>query len=379
MQTLIFPPSKSSQQQENQESPTQHTYFPKNAPKFSQGIVVPRIQHFRSNCELVLLCKCRDRCDDHEWNNTTILPALKCPVKTPSDALHSKLALARTFMGPHSPSALHSEKASICSPQRPRRQHQSKSKGLCHNAYNSAHRQCTAYLHVSEVRTHSLTPRQIWIHAWIYWLILENKKGSILSVILKKISILRVILEKKFNSLSQIAKKNRVLWVILEKEFHFSFFLTTQGSILWVMFLCRKVQFFWVIWKKGPILRITLNKKFNFWVVLKKGSICMSHIEKVSLTMTMTMTHSDKVFTRGKPCPTDANGESVTSSKTLSRICGIPRVSAGCAVNACESTSGHSHRKKKPQEKWALKFAMWMRVTRFTKSSPEMNSRIKHG
>ena len=81
-----------------------------------------------------------------------------------SDALKSKLALARTFMCPHSPSALHSEKASTCSPQRRRRKHQPNSKGLCHNAYSSAHRQCTAYLHVSEVRTNSLTPTHIWIH-----------------------------------------------------------------------------------------------------------------------------------------------------------------------------------------------------------------------
>ena len=47
------------------------------------------------------------------------IATLYCPVNTPSDALKSKLALARTFMGPHSPSALHSEKGSTCSPQKP--------------------------------------------------------------------------------------------------------------------------------------------------------------------------------------------------------------------------------------------------------------------
>ena len=114
------------------------------------------------------------------------IATLYCLLKTPSDALKSKLALARTFMGPHSPSALHSEKASTCSPQRPRRQHQPNSKGLCHNAYSAAHRQSTAYLHASAVRTNSLAPRHIWIHGSIYWTILENKKGSILRVILKK-------------------------------------------------------------------------------------------------------------------------------------------------------------------------------------------------
>ena len=45
----------------------------RNAPKFSQGIVVPRIQHFTSNCEPVFLCKRRDKCDDHVWNSTTRL------------------------------------------------------------------------------------------------------------------------------------------------------------------------------------------------------------------------------------------------------------------------------------------------------------------
>ena len=218
--TLIFPSLKSSQQQEVQESPTQHSFFSGNAPTFSQGIVVPRIQHFTSNCEPVFLCKRRDKCDDHVWNSTTRLATLYCLLKTPSDALKSKLALARTFMGPHSPSALHSEKASTCSPQRRRRQHQRNSKGLCHNAYSAAHRQSTANLHVSAVRTNSLAPRHIWIHGSIYWTILENKKGSILRVILKKSSILRVILEnkkdqffesnwKKLNSLCQIAKKVR--------------------------------------------------------------------------------------------------------------------------------------------------------------------------
>ena len=146
----------------------------------------------------------------------------------------SKLALARTFMGLHSPSALHSEKASTCSPQRPRRQHQPNSKGLCHNAYSAAHRQSTANLHVSAVRTNSLAPRHIWIHGSIYWTILENKKGS----------ILRVTLKKEFNSQSHIGnqegsiltvilKKSSILWVILEKEFHFL-----------RLFFRPKVQFF---------------------------------------------------------------------------------------------------------------------------------------
>ena len=33
------------------------------------------------------------------------------------------------------------------------------------------------------------------------------------------------------------------------------------------------------------------------------------------VTMTMTVTHSDKVSTGCQPCPTDANGEVVTSEK----------------------------------------------------------------
>ena len=167
------------------------------------------------------------------------IATLYCLLKTPSDALKSKLALARTFMGLHSPSALHSEKASTCSPQRPRRQHQPNSKGLCHNAYSAAHRQSTANLHVSAVQTNSLAPRHIWIHGSIYWTILENKKGSILRVILRKEfnsqshigkqegSILRVILKKalffesnwkKFYSLSQIEKKFYSLSRIAKKK-----------------------------------------------------------------------------------------------------------------------------------------------------------------
>ena len=130
------------------------------------------------------------------------LATLYCPLKTLSDSLKSKLALARTFMGPHSPSALHSEKASTCSPQRPKRQHQPNSKGLCHNAYSAAHTQSTAYLHVSAVRTNSLAPKHIWIHGSIYWNKLENKKGS----------ILRVILKKEFNSQSHIGKQEG--WIL---------------------------------------------------------------------------------------------------------------------------------------------------------------------
>ena len=47
-----------------------------------------------------------------------------------------------------------------------------------------------------------------------------------------------------------------------------------------------------------------------------------------------------------QPRPTDANGEVVTSSKTLSQICRILRVNTGSVVNACESTSGYSHIEK---------------------------------
>ena len=174
------------------------------------------------------------------------IPTLYCLVKTPSDALNSKLALARTCMGPYSPSALHSEKASTCSPQRPRRQHQPNSKGLCHNAYSAAHGKSTAYLHVSAVRANSLAPRHIWIHGSIYWSILENKKGSILTDTLKKSLILIVILEKswilcvklqkkRFNSLSHIRKKSSFfggLFFRLKVQFLESYFLCRKSSIL---------------------------------------------------------------------------------------------------------------------------------------------------
>ena len=40
-------------------------------------------------------------------------------------------------------------------------------------------------------------------------------------------------------------------------------------------------------------------------------------------SMIMTMTHSDNQEV--KPCPTDANGEVVTSAKRISLFCGIPR------------------------------------------------------
>ena len=152
------------------------------------------------------------------------IATLYCPLKTPSDALKSKLALARTFMGPHSPSALHSEKASTCSPQRPRRQHQPNSEGLCHIAYSAAHRQSTANLHVSAVRTNSLAPKHIWIHGSIYWVILENKKGSILWVIFKR---------SGFNSLSDVEKKGSISMSHVEEK----------DSIMWVM-LKRRVEFF---------------------------------------------------------------------------------------------------------------------------------------
>ena len=192
------------------------------------------------------------------------LATLYCPLKTLSDALKSKLALARTFMGPHSPSAHHSEKASTCSPQRPKRQHQPNSKGLCHNAYSAAHTQSTAYLHVTAVRTNSSAPRHLLNHGSICWNILENTKGSILRVMLKKEfnfqshigkqegSILGVIFKKKLNSLSHIEKiqffesncekkSSILLKLFFDPRFnslsHIS--LLKKSSILWV-----RVQFF---------------------------------------------------------------------------------------------------------------------------------------
>ena len=205
--------------------------------------------------------------------------ALYCPVKTPSDALHSKLPLARTFMGPHNPSALHTEKASTCSPQRPRRQYQPKSTGLCHNAYNSAHRQCTAYLHVSEVRTHSLTPRQIWIHGSILRLIWENKKGL----------ILWVKLQKKYNSLSNIRKRVSFFDSFLRSKVQFfeSYFFAEKSSILWVIF--KKVgSILWEgfndyesCWREGFNSVCHVEKKGSMlWVMLKRRFNSASRVEK---------------------------------------------------------------------------------------------------
>ena len=131
-QTLIFPSSKPSKQQEVQESQNQHTYSRKH----------------------------RDRCDDHAWVSTTRLQHFVVLSRHTPTLLKSKLPLARTFMCLHSPSAPHSEIASTCSPQRPR----SRNKGLCHNAYSSALRQSTANLHVSAVRANYSSPRQSWIH-----------------------------------------------------------------------------------------------------------------------------------------------------------------------------------------------------------------------
>ena len=180
--TLIFPSSKSSQQQEVQESPTQHTYFTGNAPKIFSGHCGPENPAFHKQLWAGVFCA---SAEDKMWWSCMETARQDCKLfivlsRHPPTPWKSKLALARTFMGPHSPSALHSEKASTCSPQRPRRQHQPNSKGLCHNAYSAAHGQSTANLHVSAVRTNSFAPKYIWIHGLIYWIILENKKDQFL-------------------------------------------------------------------------------------------------------------------------------------------------------------------------------------------------------
>ena len=78
----------------------------------------------------------------------------------------------------------------------------------------------------------------------------------------------------------------------------------------------------YLVWKKKTLgqknIPIFWQKQFFLW------NNKQPFWEKQPLTMTMTRTHSNKVSIRCEPCPTDSNGEVVTSAKKESvKVVGI--------------------------------------------------------
>ena len=141
----------------------------------------------------------------------------------------------------------------------------------------------------------------------ILWVKLNNikslspiEKGSILWVILKKSGFdssghvkkinfdffdyfstknfnLSHIQKNGFDSLSRIQKKkSSIFWVILRKRFNSLNHTQKRGSILWVIFKKKKVQPFWVKFKKKRFDSLSRIKKkkvqfFDFFFLKKKN------------------------------------------------------------------------------------------------------------
>ena len=122
----------------------------------------------------------------------------------------------------------------------------------------------------------------------ILWVMLENKKGSILRVILKR-GVRFCGWKEGFNSVSLFRfKKNLILWVILKKiQFFESYskrgsilWVIKRSSILWVIILKREVQFCEPCKKRFNSLSHTKRGRFNsfescskksiLWVIFKK-------------------------------------------------------------------------------------------------------------
>ena len=158
----------------------------------------------------------------------------------------------------------------------------------------------------------------------ILWVTLENKEGSILRVIFKKVQFFYYVQKKKktihwvigkkgFNSLSHkkwvqffelflkrkkvqffetCSKVGSILCVMLNRRVQYCVSCWTEGfnslshveqkgSILWVM-LNRRVQFFESCWTEvGSILCVIFKKSSSLWVIFKKGFNYVSHIRKI--------------------------------------------------------------------------------------------------